>query len=85
MPQIQKVFLLDVTPQKFIDACDESELHEVILLANGALERTHREKAIRKELNEAQQRLSGLIDDALKCTCPTAAAMKYCKTDCDEK
>ena len=32
MPQIQKVFHLDVTPERFLDACSVEELIEVQLL-----------------------------------------------------
>lgn len=32
MPTIQKIFLLDMSPQKFLDACTPEELIEVELL-----------------------------------------------------
>ena len=39
MPTIQKVFTLEVSPAKFIESCTRSELHEVLLLASGRLQR----------------------------------------------
>lgn len=32
MPQIQKIFTLEVTPEKFLNACSPQELKEVELL-----------------------------------------------------
>jgi len=32
MPKIQKIFELDVTPEKFLDACSSDELIELELL-----------------------------------------------------
>jgi hypothetical protein len=32
MPQIQSVNRIDITPEKFLNACDSTELHEVELL-----------------------------------------------------
>lgn len=32
MPQLQKLYILDVTPKQFIDACDETVLQETELL-----------------------------------------------------
>lgn len=32
MPKIQKIFQLDVTPEKFLDACSSDELIELELL-----------------------------------------------------
>jgi hypothetical protein len=37
MPTLQKIFTLDITPEKFIDNCSDVELQEVILLANKKL------------------------------------------------
>jgi hypothetical protein len=37
MPTLQKLFYLDITPEKFIDNCSEVELQEIILLANARL------------------------------------------------
>jgi hypothetical protein len=75
MPQINKVFNLDITPEKFVNACDESELHEVILIAEKALQ-------AKKNLIKSMERE---LQQPLQCTCSTAAAMKYCPKDCDEK
>lgn len=77
MPQITKLFHLDVTPQKYVDACDISELNELILLANKRLSSFGSEKELKTFLEN--------VHAPQRCTCPTAAAMKYCKVDCDEK
>ena len=45
MPSITRVFTLEVTPEKFIDNCSETELQEVFLLANAALNRIERTQA----------------------------------------
>ncbi len=37
MPRLNKTFTLEVTPRQFVDACTESELHEVVLLAENKL------------------------------------------------
>jgi hypothetical protein len=37
MPTLQKLFYLEITPEKFVDNCSEVELQEVILLANKKL------------------------------------------------
>jgi hypothetical protein len=42
MPTLQKLFCLDITPEKFIDNCSEVELQEVILLANARLGRAEK-------------------------------------------
>jgi hypothetical protein len=42
MPTIQKLFVLEVTPEKFVDSCTEVELQEVILLAEKRLTRIER-------------------------------------------
>ncbi|MDR0694702.1 MAG: hypothetical protein LBF81_05335 [Prevotellaceae bacterium] len=42
MPTIQKIFYLDITPEKFIDNCSVVELQEIILLANARLNRKER-------------------------------------------
>lgn len=34
MPKVQKVFNLEVTPEKFLNACDGAELVELIMLLN---------------------------------------------------
>jgi hypothetical protein len=39
MPTLQKIYTLEITPEKFIDNCSEVELQEVILLANAKLSR----------------------------------------------
>jgi hypothetical protein len=40
MPTIQKVFVLEVTPEKFVDSCTDVQLQEVIMLAEHRLSRT---------------------------------------------
>jgi hypothetical protein len=37
MPTLQRIFTLEITPEKFVDNCSEVELEEVILLANKRL------------------------------------------------
>jgi hypothetical protein len=37
MPTLQKIFTLEITPEKFVDNCSDVELQEVILLANKKL------------------------------------------------
>jgi|GEM_PF-4195739 len=39
MPKIQKIYHLEITPSQFVEACDETELFELILLANSKLDR----------------------------------------------
>jgi hypothetical protein len=39
MPTLQQIYILDVTPEKFIDNCSDVELQEIILLANAKLSR----------------------------------------------
>ncbi len=39
MPRVTQIFILEVTPVKFIDNCSAVELQEVILLANARLDR----------------------------------------------
>ena len=39
MPSLQKIYTLDITPEKFIDNCSVVELQEVLLLANARLNR----------------------------------------------
>lgn len=82
MPQINKVFSLDITPEKFVNACDESELHEVILLAEKVLQA---KKNLIKSMATVKNILQRQSQEPLQCTCSTAAAMKYCPKDCDEK
>jgi hypothetical protein len=39
MPTIQKLFTLEIAPEKYVDSCTEVELREVVLLAEGRLGR----------------------------------------------
>lgn len=34
MPRISYVQLIDISPEKFLEACDPAELHETLLLLN---------------------------------------------------
>jgi hypothetical protein len=39
MPILQKIFTLEISPEKFIDSCSDVELQEVFLLADAKLSR----------------------------------------------
>jgi len=39
MPKIDKIFTLDITPERFLEACSYEELVEVSLLLDGCLRR----------------------------------------------
>jgi hypothetical protein len=38
MPTIQRIFTLEVAPEKYVDSCTEAELQAVMLLASARLE-----------------------------------------------
>lgn len=39
MPKIDKIFTLEITPERFVEACSEIELNEVFLLSAARLRR----------------------------------------------
>jgi hypothetical protein len=39
MPTIQKLFFLEITPERFVDNCSESELRETAMLIEARLDR----------------------------------------------
>jgi hypothetical protein len=39
MAALQKIFTLEITPERFVDCCSEVELHELRLLVEARLER----------------------------------------------
>lgn len=60
MPKINKVFELDVSPQKYVDACDEDELRELIMLAQDRLVRLHKDDVKEPVLLETNQPIKSL-------------------------
>lgn len=49
MPRIQNLFTLDVTPEKFIEACSDVELQETYYLAYNRLRRLEAAMEIQKD------------------------------------
>lgn len=43
MPKIDKIFSLEITPERFLEACSLNELQEVSLLLDAAIIRKQRE------------------------------------------
>ena len=52
MPKIQKIFELDVTPEKFLDACSHEELIEVGMLLSSAKYQNRIQKHLIKLSND---------------------------------
>jgi hypothetical protein len=50
MPTLQRVFTLEISPEKFVDNCTEVELQEVIMLAEKKLRRERRNSDVREDL-----------------------------------
>jgi len=46
MPKIQKIFTLDVTPEKFLNSCSAEELIELVMLVNKPIYQTKIENHI---------------------------------------
>jgi len=57
MPKIQSINTIDVTPEKFLEACDSTELKELELLLS-----SHRYQAKMRWTNEQQIILKENID-----------------------
>jgi hypothetical protein len=46
MPKIEKVFTLDITPERFVSACSDTELFELYLLIDSEVLRREKKKEI---------------------------------------
>lgn len=49
MPKIEHLFTLEITPERFVEACSEYELNEVYLLASARLRRLEAALEIQKD------------------------------------
>lgn len=58
MPELKKLYTLTITPQQFIDACDDVELQELLLLLDKKLEqqafKTHMENLVAQKAHRHQ-------------------------------
>ena len=52
MPKITKVMEINVTPQRFVDACDTTEFQELILEVNRRIDRERRQMTIHMVIEE---------------------------------
>lgn len=62
MPKITKLFSIDISPQKYIDACDMDELQELYLLCCARLDREkykHHKQYKKSELKGKRKILKG--------------------------
>lgn len=46
MPKIDKVFTLEITPERFVNSCDAQEFQELLLEVDRRLERENRVKQL---------------------------------------
>jgi hypothetical protein len=46
MPKIDKVFTIDITPERFLAACSDTELYELYLLIDSEVLRREKRKEI---------------------------------------
>ena len=56
MPKITKVMELNVTPQRFVDACDSVEFQELILEVNRRIDRESRQMTIDMVIEEERKK-----------------------------
>lgn len=53
MPKIDKIFSLEITPERFLEACSLNELQEVHLLLGSITDRKLRESQLNQKLSNA--------------------------------
>lgn len=85
MPRIQNIHSIDITPERFLNACDPTELHELQLLLSKPVYQNRMQEEEEEDLPLAGPIPRELLESFNKESCHQCGCTDYDCSQCIEK